>query len=174
MIERTRNASLKLAGKGLGHDKFLRFLTVKMTIKAPRNFWQEFATYKFAESQSQSTMHTLTKNPILTDQFLNPAPSAKRITRALFWVVIKIVEHIRKHDVENLRGFLPESYCQIRVISLNYACINNILLQRYNHTLKVFGRYIWREICVQMYEQLEHPELLSVEMVDGKLQRKKI
>lgn len=172
LVKKLQSRSVKLAGRGLGHDKFLRCIIVNMTIKAPRKFWHEEATYKFAERQSESTMHTLSKQPLMETDFLCPQADDSEFTKAAFWRMLKILQEIQIHDVKNLHGFLPESYYQTRAIVTNYANINNMLAQRYNHRLCIFGRYIWRELCVQIYEQLEHKELLCVEMRAGHLQVK--
>ena len=61
--------TLALYGAG-GHDKFLRQIGVILDITAPLYWWKQMDTYKVSTvAQSESTMHTLLKNPITKDCF---------------------------------------------------------------------------------------------------------
>lgn len=60
----------KLAKAGPEHRKFLRQIFVSMDITAPLYWWKEMDTYKVGTAaNSESTMHTITKNPFTADQF---------------------------------------------------------------------------------------------------------
>ena len=60
--------SLILAGDE--HSKFMRQIFVSVDITAPRFWFSEFDTYKIGiTSNSTSTMHTISKNPITIDCF---------------------------------------------------------------------------------------------------------
>ena len=76
-IARMERVALKLAGKGGGHDKFLRQIAVWLDITAPLYWWKEFDTYKVGTTaQSESTMHTLLKTPLEEKSFEGTLPDA--------------------------------------------------------------------------------------------------
>jgi len=177
-----KNRCEKNAGRGGGHDKFLRMITANLIINAPRNYWQQEATYTVGSPprNSQSTMHKL-KDVEKFDctHFLSPNEATPRPIQWAFKGLLAIANFVqwydRKYAVNGKRymsAFLAESFLQARGVTYNYATIDNILKQRHNHSLWMFDCYVWREICLQIYEQLEHPELLSVEKVDGRLRLK--
>ena len=60
----------RLIKNGSDHSKFMRQIYVGMDITAPIYWWKEASTYKVATTaNSESTMHTLTKEPITLDMF---------------------------------------------------------------------------------------------------------
>jgi len=174
LVTQMKKASLNLAGRGEGHDKFLRQLTVSLEINCSRRFMQQYATYIFAVTQSSSTMHSLKKSDIKKTDFIFPDKKCSWIARALFWINLKGLPLIIKYGnpQSELGAALMESYLQDRATTTNYANIDNMLKQRWNHSINTNGHEEWKIICLSLYNQLEHKELLSVELVDGKLQRK--
>lgn len=138
----------KLAGLGLGHDKFLRSIMVVLDINAPIYWWSEFDTYKVGTvAQSESKMHTLMKKPL---------------TQACFEGHIgiphlRLLEVLRKSgDFEGLLNALPMSFLQRRIVTCNYAVLRNIYCQRKAHKLPQ-----WREFCQYLYMNLRCPELFE-------------
>jgi hypothetical protein len=140
---------LALYGAG-GHDKFLRQIGVILDITAPLYWWKQMDTYKVGTvAQSESTMHTLLKNPITKDCFESgKVPD----------FYINFLEDLRKHkDFSRLNACLPQSWLQRRIWTGNYAVLKNIILQRENHKLPE-----WKFFFDALFPALGHPELLPV------------
>lgn len=138
---------LALYGSG-GHDKFLRQIGVILDITAPLYWWKQMDTYKVSTvAQSESTMHTLMKNPITNDCF------------ELFQVpdfYVNFLEGLRQAgDFVKLNACLPQSWLQRRIWTGNYAVLKNIILQRDNHKLPE-----WKFFLDVIFPALGHPELL--------------
>ena len=125
-----------LAKKGGSHSKFLRHISVYLKVIAPRFWWVQFDTYKFAEKQSQSTMTTILKEPITQSNFSYPIPET----------YISYLNEIReKKDWLALKCLLPESFLQTRGITTNYDSLRKIYHDRANHKLpqwKFFCEYL--------------------------------
>lgn len=65
-----RDLCQRLNKGGSPHNKFLRQIECWVDITAPRHWWMEMATYRFGvEVNSESTMHTILKNPFTTQDF---------------------------------------------------------------------------------------------------------
>ena len=148
----------KLIKAGSEHRKFLRQIFVSVDITAPLYWWKEFDTYKVGTvSNSCSTMHTLSKEPIKKscfemddyEEFCDPfkvidnCPDEDGINfqwdyllsylEALRLAYLKTKE--KKYWKELIR-LLPESYLQKRTITMNYENILSMVNQRCNHKLK--------------------------------------
>lgn len=147
LLERLWKRARKLSGLGNGHDKFLRMLRVDLLITAPLYWWKQFDTYKVGTvTQSESTMHTLMKSPITQDMFEGEISPT----------FIKVLEDFRlAGDFDSLNRYLPHSFLQTRVVSTNYAVLQNILKQRLGHKLVE-----WRDFCNQVLGQILFPEFL--------------
>lgn len=141
--------TLALYGAG-GHDKFLRQIGVVLDITAPLYWWKQMDTYKVSTvAQSESTMHTLLKNPITKDCFESGQVPA---------FYINFLENLRQDgDFVKLNACLPQSWLQRRIWTGNYAVLKNIILQRDNHKLPE-----WKFFFDALLPTLSHPELLPV------------
>ena len=149
-IARMERVALKLAGKGGGHDKFLRQIAVWLDITAPLYWWKQFDTYKVGTTaQSESTMHTLLKTPLEEKSFEGTLPDAVLAELRAAWY---------ERDFPRLNAMLPQSFLQRRIVSCNYAVLRNILMQRRNHKLPE-----WHTFRENIKTQAEHPELLFSE-----------
>lgn len=139
----------KLTGLGKGHDKFLRMLTVTLDITAPLYWWKQFDTYKIGTvAQSESTMHTLMKNPITPECF-----EGGKMNRVFCWYL----NSLRKaKDFHTLNYSLPQGYLQRRIVQTNYAALRNILEQRKGHKLPE-----WKAFCSAVSTGVTYPELLA-------------
>lgn len=137
----------RLSGLGNGHDKFLRMLRVDLLITAPLYWWKQFDTYKVGTvTQSESTMHTLMKSPISQDMFEGEISP----------VFIKTLEDFRlAGDFDALNRHLPHSFLQTRVVSTNYAALQNIIMQRHHHKLSE-----WSLFVEEILKHCEYPKLL--------------
>ena len=142
-----KRASL-LSGKGNGHDKFLRTITVYLDIQAPLYFWSEFDTYKIGTvAQSESKMHTLLKTPLTSACFERP----------IWYSLLNYLEGLRQRgNFDELLDNLPMSFLQRRIVTCNYAVLREVYIQRNQHKLPQ-----WREFCRYLYENLKYPELFE-------------
>lgn len=143
--------ALKLAGKGGGHDKFLRQIALWVDIEAPRCWWSEFDTYKIGTvAQSESTMHTLAKRPPTHDDFEPGTPVSMIDAFIAEWPEVK-------GDVTRLKLALPEGFLQRRLVTLNYEVLANLIKQRDGHRLKMWGTFI-NELYVQAQQKCLLPQ----------------
>ena len=147
LMERLWERAKKLSGLGNGHDKFLRMLRTDLLIWAPLYWWKQFDTYKVGTvTQSESTMHTLMKSPITQNMFEGEIDP----------VFLKVLEGFRlAGDFDALNSHLPHSFLQTRVVSTNYAVLQNIIKQRHDHKLVE-----WQDFCTQILNQAMYPEFL--------------
>lgn len=136
-----------LAFKQGGHNKFLESIQVWLHIKASRAFWQEFDTYRVGVSkQSASTMHTLARRELSSDDFLPGTAEGS----------IAILNSLREFkDINLIKANLPEGFLQDRVVNLNYRTLQNIICQRQGHRLEEWGMFISK-----IQAQIQHPEYL--------------
>ena len=158
----------RLAGKGLGHDKFLESIQVWLDIKAARYWWQEFDTYRVGTSkQSESTMHTITKRELTQEDFEYPIPQALLDHLNALCGAYKYTEgEARDATFLALKAALPEGFLQRRVVCTNYKVLQNMIRQRYNHRLPEWKEFIWF-----LADNLHHTELLpSRELRAGGIQ----
>lgn len=147
--ENDMNLAQKLIRAGSDHRKFMRQIFVSVDITAPLYWWKEFDTYKVATvANSCSTMHKIHSMPIEVSDFsiddfdltLNDTTAPIVVD---FAAVVDFCESLRKLFVETndtrywraLIQFLPESYNQMRTVTLNYETIRNIYGARKNHKL---------------------------------------
>lgn len=145
-VDRMPRVANHLSHKDGGHNKFLESICVWLDITAPRYWWQQFDTYRVGiTKQSESTMHTLLKNPITQDMFCREIPLE----------VIKYLEKLREEKkFEVLKATLPESFLQRRIVATNYKALRHIYKQRITHKLPEWGQF-----CTTL-EDLAHPEYI--------------
>jgi hypothetical protein len=143
LITKMRFVSQKLYDKEGGHNKFLESIYVWIDITAPRFLYSEIDTYRIGSTkQSQSTMHTLLKNPITQDMFEYPIPLS----------TLNYLEILRQgKDFIQLKNLLPEGFLQRRIWVVNYKTLRNILHQRKHHKLDQ-----WKDFCKYIYNNIEH------------------
>ena len=142
-----------LIKSGPEHRKFLRQIFVSVDITAPLYFWKELDTYKVGTvANSTSTMHKLTANPItldcfeiddyepkLTEEIETGLNENGEITTINFCESLrqKYIETKDKKYWKELIRWLPESWLQMRTVTLNYENLLSICSksQRRNHKL---------------------------------------
>ena len=151
--EKAKKRAGLLAGKGAGHDKFLRQIQLWIEVQAPRCLWPELSAYKVGVVEnSESTVHRLSKREPIISDFEIDTP---------FSTISTFVEEWHKwqeegsNDLAKLKCALPEGYLQRRMITPNYANLRNIIEQRKNHRLKY-----WNMFTDEIMKQVEHKELL--------------
>ena len=162
-----RKTAAGMSHKDGGHNKFLESIVVWLDVEAPRCWWQEFDTYRVGMTkQSDSTMHTIQRR-LTTIADYEPGTYDEIID---IFTLILMLETDNFNKTNRLTGYslkkvkmnLPEGYLQSRVICTNYKTIKNVITQRYNHNLD-----LWQNFVTDMYNNLEHPELLPKNIIDN-------
>lgn len=137
----------KLKDKYGGHNKFLESIVLWVDIFAPRYWYQQFDTYRVGMTkQSESTMHTILRNPFTDDMFEG----------GMMPEILEILNKYREDkNFDAVKRYLPESFLQRRICCFNYMTLKNMIKQRSTHKLEE-----WQYFIEQMKSQVEHPELL--------------
>jgi len=138
---------------GTEHRKYLRQIQVWAEITAPRYWWSEYDTYRIGtNANSESTMHTLLKEPFNTSQFeWPPFEGADWDIQAEFNNYIDLLKTVRdraneltgenKEKMQRiLKSMLPESFLQKREVCLNYETLATMYRQRKNHRLPQWSK----------------------------------
>ena len=138
----------KLSKLDGGHNKFLESICVWIDITAPLYWWKQMDTYRIGVTKSsESTMHTLMKQPITQDNFQNPIP----------YEIMNVLSDVYElQDFKLLNSILPQSYLQRRVVCTNYKALRNIISQRKNHKL-----YEWRLFGDEITLQIKYTEFIT-------------
>lgn len=139
----------KLYKGGPEHRKFMRQIFVTMDITAPLYWWKQFDKYQIGvTTDSESTMHTLAKEPLSILDFSfdtgdSPLIDDVSVMSDIMHNVVDCCEYVRKKYQETkdpalwrlLIQLLPESYNQTRVVTMNYEVAATIIRQRSGHKL---------------------------------------
>lgn len=138
----------RLCKAGSDHRKFIRQIFVSVDLTAPLYWWKEFDTYKVGTvANSTSTMHKLHAKPIEAADF-----SAEKLVpeaQAGFDQLLVTLESLRRQFVEtkdkdywySLIQLLPESYNQMRTVTMNYENLLNQFYARRGHKLEEWHTY---------------------------------
>lgn len=115
------------AHRGGGHNKFLEHIVVWLEVEATLEWWKQFDTYRVGISkQSESTMHTLDKRLLESDDF-EGAPTTQEF--------VQYLKYLDKLGSRERSERLPQAYLQRRQIVTNYKTLQHILHQRKGHRL---------------------------------------
>lgn len=144
----------KLINAGTEHRKFLRQIQVWANISIPRYVWQELDTYKFGSKNSESTMHTIMKQPLTMDNFYIGKDPIVMTSNFLELQTIPILNNLRDLYIQDkdyrwvieMKRILPESFIQMRTWNTNYEELMNIYHQRKHHKLSEEWR-VFLEFC---------------------------
>lgn len=150
-VDRMSARAVILARKEGGHNKFLESIQTWWDILAPRFWWQEMDTYRVGISkQSESTMHTLTRQPLTQDDFEYPIydPYLDHLNQKLLYGA----------SLEEIKNDLPDGFLQRRVVNMNYKTLRNIIHQRRSHKLPQ-----WQFFIQIVLEQVSRPAYLEVQ-----------
>lgn len=141
---------------GSEHRKFLRQIFVSVDITAPLYWWKEFDTYKVGTTaNSTSTMHTIHTAPITIDCFetddfckgldmIDEASLSMRVDcfiddleqlRQLYLRYKDTDKKLAKKYWKELIRWLPESWLQMRTVTLTYENLYSMIRQRGEHKL---------------------------------------
>ena len=152
----------RLIKGGPEHRKFMRQIMVSVDITAPLYWFKEFDTYKIGTTaNSTSTMHKLASKEITIEDFeMDDFERVKIFDREPFnlddytdeiWdYIIDICETLRQRYVETkdkrywkeLVRILPESWLQMRTVTMNYENLYSIVRQREGHKLSEWKSFI--------------------------------
>lgn len=147
--ENDLSLALRLCRSGSDHRKFIRQIFVSVDITAPLYWWKEFDTYKVGTvANSTSTMHKIHAKPFSREDF-----SCDRMDeRALACLdgVIALLEQLRQDYLADkdktcwysMIQLLPESYNQLRTVTLNYENLVGMYFARRAHKLDE-----WHVLC---------------------------
>lgn len=136
----------RLKDKYGGHNKFLESIYLWVDVVAPRYWHQQADTYRLTTKQSESTMHTILRNPFTEEDFEG----------GMCETILDMLNYYRSvKDFDKVKKLLPESYLQRRVWVMNYMVLKNIINQRSTHKLEE-----WQYFIDQMKQQVEQKELL--------------
>ena len=139
----------KLAKAGSDHRKFLRQVLVSLDITGPLYWWKEFDTYKVGTvANSTSTMHKIHAKPFGREDFSCDGMSEAGL--AVLDTIISYLEAARLRFIEtknrqdwlDMIQLLPESYNQLRTVTLNYEVLINMYYARRSHKLTE-----WHVLC---------------------------
>ena len=139
----------RLCAGGSDDRKFIRQIFVSVDITGPLYWWKEFDTYKVGTvANATSTMHKIHSKPIETSDFSTDHMNETSL-EALNALII-VLEDLRAKFVEtkdktywySLIQLLPESYEQMRTVSLNYEVLRNMFHARRFHKLEE-----WHILC---------------------------
>ena len=155
----------RLCNAGTEHRKFMRMITVIVTIIAPLYWWKEFDTYKVGTvANSCSTMHKITAKEFTLEDFSCEHLSIRQSVDVLKETIdalnvfrnVYLNGGLLKYETGEFTMFqpkdkevwwqmiqlLPSSYNQKRTVMLNYEVLRNIYHQRKNHKLDE-----WHTFC---------------------------
>ena len=152
----------RLIKAGPEHRKFMRQIFVSVDIIAPLFWWKEFDKYQIGvTTNSCSTMHKLASKEITIEDFEMDDFERIKIydkepynpddyTDEIWDYIIDICETLRQKYVETkdkkywkeLVRILPESWLQMRTVTMNYENLYSIVRQREGHKLSEWKSFI--------------------------------
>jgi hypothetical protein len=144
------NLMQRLIKAGSPNDKFMRQICVWVNITAPLYWWKEADQYKVGvTTDSTSTMHKLSSTPITidcfeTDDYVNLPCGSTRVNYFIDFLEELRLSYITTKDIQywkELIRWLPESWLQKRMTSMNYSVLRNQYFQRRNHKLTEWHTY---------------------------------
>lgn len=157
-----KNLMNKLMAAGPSHRKYLRVMDVCLTVRAPRNWWIEFDTYKIGvTTSSEGSTNILRKRPYELGDFSTDSLSEVGLKHLLS--TIELMNDLRARWLETKNVDLlieiyrlrPESYMQKRTFKANYEALGKMYDERNKHTLPE-----WRSFCAAMVS-FDNGELLA-------------
>lgn len=149
---------LKLANSlcrgGPVHGKFSRFIQVYIDITASFDFYKEMDTYRMGkESNSCSTMHRITKNPISIDNYSTAdlRPQDVEFMKKNIEYYQSVLDDESLTDIEKTRILSKinmTGFEQKRTLMLSYETLHNIATWRKGHKLEEW-RYLVNNVIMK-------------------------
>lgn len=144
----------KLYKAGAEHRKYMRSIFVSMDITAPLYYWKQMDTYKVGVTMnSSSTMHTIHKKEFTLDDFSHEHMTV--YSENHLKATIELLNFYRKEYIQEsgsteykkrwwwqIIQSLPDSYNQLRTVTMNYENVVNIINQRRGHRLDEWQTFI--------------------------------
>ena len=160
--EKDLELAMKLSKSGTDHRKFMRMIIVQADILAPRYWWTEYDTYKVGTvANSTSTMHKIHAKEFTVDDFSCEHLKLANIDHLCYLIHAlnksreRYLETKDKEDWWQMIQLLPQSYNQLRTVSLNYEVLCNMYHARKHHKLDE-----WVEFC-KWIKTLPYSELIT-------------
>lgn len=144
-----------LCNGGPVHSKFSRFIQVYMDITASLDFYKEMDTYRMGkESNSCSTMHRITKNPISIDNYstadLRPKDIEFMVKNIEYYQSVLDDESLSNDEKTRILSKINMTgFEQKRTLMLSYETLHNIAKYRKNHKLEEW-RYLVNSIIMNL------------------------
>lgn len=144
-----KELSTRLSKAGTEHCKHLRMVVAYADITAPLYWWKQADCYRMGvEKVSTSTMHTLMRRPLTTDDFEKDAMPNLFLEEVIGWINSMMDSYKasdnpeeKKHIWRGVIQILPESFLQKRTVMMSYAALRNIYRQREGHKLKEWQQF---------------------------------
>ncbi len=133
---------------GLGHDNFLKGITVQLDVIAPLYWWKEAQRYHWFDFvSSESTMHCLLKFDVSSQCVSETDPQILARMKELINEYNTIpVDDEHKDELKSkwrvLVASLPEGFCLGATMITNYQQLKTMYIQRRHHKLKE-----WHVFC---------------------------
>ncbi len=133
---------------GLGHDNFLKGITVQLDVIAPLYWWKEAQRYHWFDFvSSESTMHCLLKFDVSSQCVSETDPQILARMKELINEYNAIpVDDEHKDELKSkwrvLVASLPEGFCLGATMITNYQQLKTMYIQRRHHKLKE-----WHVFC---------------------------
>lgn len=133
---------------GLGHDNYLKGITVHLDVTAPLFWWKEAQRYHWFDFvSSQSTMHCLLKFDVSERCVEDTDPVVIQRIKELVAEYREIPED-GEHTVEQkakwrkIVASLPSGFCLAATMVTNYQQLKTMYIQRRHHKLRE-----WHVFC---------------------------
>lgn len=146
-VARMPTVAERLRFMGNGHNKYLESIAVWLDVEAPRYWWSQADTYRLSTKQSESTMHTILREPLTQENFEGGDIPEDYLAH--------LNELIMAKEFATLKKRLPESFLQRRIWMVNYRVLQNIITQRNTHKLPE-----WQSFIDSVLQGVTYPELL--------------
>ena len=158
--EKDHELATMLCKAGRDHRNSIRQIDAWAVVEAPLFWWKQMDRYRIGvERSSESTMHTLMKQPLSLSDFELPErsdPNADMYWNHEIYDHLQELEALRQAgDFEGLNALLPQSYLQTRIMKFSYEALRNIYHARKNHKLKQ-----WHVFC-DWVETLPYSEFIT-------------
>ena len=154
-----RASKLGSAQNGLGHDNFLKGITVQLDVIAPLYWWKEAQRYHWFDFvSSESTMHCLLKFDISSQCVDETDPAILKRMKELVEEYNRIPadEAHQKEQKEKWRvlvASLPVGVCRGATMVTNYQQLKTMYIQRRHHKLKEW--HVFCDWCEKLPRFLE-------------------
>lgn len=151
-----RAAKLGSCQNGLGHDNYLKGITVQLDVIAPLYWWKEAQRYHWFDFvSSESTMHCLLKFDVEAQCVEETDPLILKRMKELI-AEYNAIPSDEQHAEEQKKKWrvlvasLPEGFCLGATMVTNYQQLKTMYIQRRHHKLKE-----WHVFC-DWCEKLPH------------------